>query len=388
VSKDSTIYAPVHLGIFTSIKLRRFARGLGIADVHAVGHLAALWTRAANSHPDGALLGWGDEDIADQAMWEGDAAVFARSLVAAGFAHRAGDGAACECLRGTAAAPAGTVLLHEWSTYTGWGISRRAAERARKRRGTSAELPATFRGASAELPRNIHGTSAEAARISAEPPRISAATGSGSGSGQDREREREKTPPTPPGLPRAPQSRQTAAGAAGGGDSGLRPSEETPEPPAASSAAPVSWESMRPAQRQQLVAEVAQASGVALSIADVELAVREALAWQGGRGARTYAKDLVGWLSASVRRWELRQRSTAQPDEQIPPDEAERRRAAWIARTAPSLLPQPEIDTEATREAAQAMFSALRARGLVASTQSTEEPKAPDPVASKAKRHA
>lgn len=98
-------------------KTRRLARYLKISVPAAIGHLHCLWWWALDYAQDGDLSRYEPEDIADAAMWEGDAAEFVTALVKAGFLDQDG-----ECLR-----------IHDWDDYTGRLITEIETKRERKR---------------------------------------------------------------------------------------------------------------------------------------------------------------------------------------------------------------------------------------------------------------
>lgn len=122
--KDPTLYVPVHAGLFTHRKLRRLATRLSIAEVHAVGHLVALWTTALQQTTDGVLRRWDEVDVAAAARWAGRPADLLEALVAEEWLDRAaqddGDYAA------------GTLIVRGWEDYAGKGMQYREKEKARK----------------------------------------------------------------------------------------------------------------------------------------------------------------------------------------------------------------------------------------------------------------
>lgn len=66
-------------------KTKAAARGLGISRVQLVGHLHYLWWWALDFAEDGDLSKVAPEDIAEEAMWDGDANQFMHVLQEAGF---------------------------------------------------------------------------------------------------------------------------------------------------------------------------------------------------------------------------------------------------------------------------------------------------------------
>lgn len=99
-------------------KLRRLAKSLQIAEVHAVGILHALWWYAAEYAPNGDLSGFSDEEIGDICECA-DGNALRNALRHAGFLD--------ESLR-----------LHDWDDYYGRMMEmqdrRREANRERQRR--------------------------------------------------------------------------------------------------------------------------------------------------------------------------------------------------------------------------------------------------------------
>ena len=131
-------------------KLRRIL-GLGSTD-----YLLDLWIGVAMTKPDGDLAGWTNEDLADEAGWEGDANVFAQALKEAGFL----DG------------EEGGYSLHDWGDHQPWVVDapkrsekgKKAAEarwgKAREAKGGAQEMP----GACQEKAPSMHQACSEHAR--------------------------------------------------------------------------------------------------------------------------------------------------------------------------------------------------------------------------------
>lgn len=99
-------------------KTKRFRRALGVSVPMAIGHLHLLWWWALDYAQDGDLSRYEPEDVADAAMWEGDASQFLDALATAGFVDRDGK----------------TVVLHDWDEYAGRLIQKREQNRERQRR--------------------------------------------------------------------------------------------------------------------------------------------------------------------------------------------------------------------------------------------------------------
>ncbi len=82
-----------------------------------VGHLQFLWWWALDYAHDGSLAGYDDADVADAALWEGDASLFVAGLVAAGFVDEDGQGR----------------RIHDWEEYAGRLVAQRLSNKERKR---------------------------------------------------------------------------------------------------------------------------------------------------------------------------------------------------------------------------------------------------------------
>lgn len=96
-------------------KTKAAARVLGISRVQLVGHLQYLWWWALDFAEDGDLSGIDPEDIAEEAMWEGDPDAFIAGLVQTGFLTE-------------------TMHINDWDDYTGRLIAQRESNRQRQRR--------------------------------------------------------------------------------------------------------------------------------------------------------------------------------------------------------------------------------------------------------------
>ncbi len=95
-------------------KVSRLSRILSIPKVQAIGHLHALWWWAMDYSPDGLTSDWTPEDIADGAMWDGDAERFHEALISSRWIDADG-------------------MLHDWGDYAGKILDKRATDRERKR---------------------------------------------------------------------------------------------------------------------------------------------------------------------------------------------------------------------------------------------------------------
>jgi len=107
-------------------KLKRFARGLGISEPTAIGHLFLLWSWAMDYAQDGDLSQIDDDDIADAMQWGGEPAAMIEALLSCGmreygFLERDNHG---------------HLILHNWDEHCGVRFKQRAqgAERIRRHR--------------------------------------------------------------------------------------------------------------------------------------------------------------------------------------------------------------------------------------------------------------
>jgi hypothetical protein len=101
-------------------KTRRFARYAGVTVPAAVGHLHFLWWWALDYAQDGEMTQFDPEDVADAALWDGDAAVLLDALTRAGFLDREGEG----------------LFIHDWGEYAGRLAAQREATREKTRERT------------------------------------------------------------------------------------------------------------------------------------------------------------------------------------------------------------------------------------------------------------
>lgn len=97
-------------------KTRRLARYLKISVPAAIGHLHCLWWWALDYAQDGDLSKYEPADIADAAMWEGDAEEFVAALVKAGFLDQDNE----------------DLRIHDWDEYTGRLIAEIETKKKRK----------------------------------------------------------------------------------------------------------------------------------------------------------------------------------------------------------------------------------------------------------------
>jgi len=118
------MYIESHQSLLRNWKLGALARAIGVSKVTAIGHLHILWWWGLDNTPDGNLTGISEEDIAEGAMWEGDAHTFVSALIRAGFVDSEDGEEQCE------------LSFHNWQKYGGKIIASRQ---------TNAEKQARFR---------------------------------------------------------------------------------------------------------------------------------------------------------------------------------------------------------------------------------------------------
>ena len=131
-------YVESHQEIASHPKTKRAARRLGISIPTLVGHLHILWHWALDYAPDGELVDFDPEDIADGAMWDGDPEQFIEALIDCGPGDRAG----------FIERENGRLWLHDWDDYGGKLLEkkRRDADRKRDVRRTSDGHPTDVGG--------------------------------------------------------------------------------------------------------------------------------------------------------------------------------------------------------------------------------------------------
>lgn len=108
----------IHQEIGCHPKTRKLARRLDVSIPTAVGHLHLLWHWAMDFAEDGNLAGFDSWELADAAMWEGDADEFGDALRAVGFIDDTDQG----------------PVIHDWHDYAGKLIQRRREDAERKRK--------------------------------------------------------------------------------------------------------------------------------------------------------------------------------------------------------------------------------------------------------------
>lgn len=104
-----------HQSLIRHPKTKALARRLGISRVTAIGHLHCLWWWALEYAEDGDLSNVPNDELAEEAMWEGDPDHFRQALTEAGFLDNDGH-------------------IHDWAEYTGRIVAQRESNRDRQRR--------------------------------------------------------------------------------------------------------------------------------------------------------------------------------------------------------------------------------------------------------------
>ncbi len=102
-------------------KLARFARLIGRTPSEAGGYLARLWSWTAEYRLDGSLVGLEDREVCSAAGWRGNAEKFMKAARDEKWIVNA--------------------QINDWNEHQGKYIDKMMRERARKRRGGSAEVP-------------------------------------------------------------------------------------------------------------------------------------------------------------------------------------------------------------------------------------------------------
>ena len=183
-------------------KLKRLARGLGISEPTAIGHLILLWGWAMDYAPDGDISEFDAEDIAGVAGWDGDADTFIAALLSCGirgdgFLERTEDGG---------------LIFHDWEENIGSDLEqrRKAAEKIRKYRAKKkSDLPEACNGVRNGV-RNGHDTGYVTV----------ACNGYVTGEKRGDEKRGEEIPPLPP---------QGGGGAGGGQTGGISSQSQEPQ---------------------------------------------------------------------------------------------------------------------------------------------------------------
>lgn len=116
-----------HQEIARHPKTRRLALKLGVSRAAAIGHLHLLWWWAVDYAQDGNLTGVEPEIIAEEAMWDGDPAVFVQAMVESEWLDTSD----------------GRMTIHDWHDYAGKLIEARRKDAERKREARHSHEPPT-----------------------------------------------------------------------------------------------------------------------------------------------------------------------------------------------------------------------------------------------------
>jgi hypothetical protein len=115
-------------------KTRRAARQLQTSVPALIGHLHLLWHWCLDFAPHGDLARYDAEQIAEAALWEGDAAQFVQAMTDCGFLDVADN----------------AFTVHDWSEYSGRLIQQRERDAERKKTSRGGGFPASADKAPAE----------------------------------------------------------------------------------------------------------------------------------------------------------------------------------------------------------------------------------------------
>lgn len=117
-------YIPSHQSLREHPKLKRFARQLGIKEVHAIGHLHCFWWWSLDYAPGGCLRNHDALDIAIGSEWDGDAELYVQALIDCRFIDRSDSFGENEY----------TYTVHDWDEYGGKYQEKLEKDRDRKRK--------------------------------------------------------------------------------------------------------------------------------------------------------------------------------------------------------------------------------------------------------------
>jgi hypothetical protein len=135
------MWLELHDALIDHVKIKRLSRAVTRPTVTVRGHLVTLWLNVLRHAPDGNLVDWTTDDIADYAEWDGDAATFVQALVDCRLLDKADDG---------------HLEAHDWREYAG---QLKVAERKRKERETKKVRPVTVTDESRDVTRQSRDTS-------------------------------------------------------------------------------------------------------------------------------------------------------------------------------------------------------------------------------------
>jgi len=120
---------------------------LDVPDLYAAAHMAALWTWALASAPDGELGPLPARVIAKAARWPGDAEAFVGAAIGVGFLDRLDDGG---------------LRLHGWrERHELWAARREQESRGSEKRGDEQKLRERERERKAQYRNRVNGQPSE-----------------------------------------------------------------------------------------------------------------------------------------------------------------------------------------------------------------------------------
>lgn len=129
--------------VWDHAKTLGLAMKLDVPDLYAAAHMAALWTWALASAPDGELGPLPARVIAKAARWPGDAEAFVGAAVAVGFLDRLDDGG---------------LRLHGWrERHELWAARREQESRGSEKRGDDQKLRERERERKAQYRNRVNG---------------------------------------------------------------------------------------------------------------------------------------------------------------------------------------------------------------------------------------
>jgi hypothetical protein len=139
--RTDDLWFELHIGLPSHPKTARLRRRLGVGLAQAVGHVTLLWAWSVRYAPNGDLSRYDPDVLADASGWDGEAGLFVRALVAAGFLDE-------------------DLSIHDWDAYVGRLIDRREANAERMRQAREAHRRRRGNGAgSAHVQPDEAGTS-------------------------------------------------------------------------------------------------------------------------------------------------------------------------------------------------------------------------------------
>lgn len=138
MSRDSTLFIPLHEGIVDHPKFCRLKRRLKKPDAQLLGHLGYLWLKTLRHDPKG----WDADDVAEAARWRGKAQVLLDALLEAEWLERDVEG---------------NLQVHDWASYVGAYLEKRERAAAKKReqrlaKDATKDVPGTSSGRPSDVP--------------------------------------------------------------------------------------------------------------------------------------------------------------------------------------------------------------------------------------------